>query len=50
MIFDNPGALFLLPLLAFFIFGLATIGWRARKEIVEIFQLNLKIQKKGQVE
>ena len=50
MIFDNPDALFLLLLLALFIFGLAIIGWRARKEIVEIFQLNLKIQRKSQIE
>ena len=50
MIFENPGALFLLLLLAFFLFGLATLGWRAKKEIVEIFQLNLKIQKKSQIE
>lgn len=50
MIFENPGALLLLLLLAFFLSGSALLGWRARKETAEIFQLNLKIQKKSQVE
>ena len=50
MVFDNPSAFFLLPLLAFFIYGLAIIGWRTKKEIAEIFQLNLEIQRKNLIE
>lgn len=50
MIFDDPRAFFFLPLLAFFISTLAIKGWRTNKEIAEIFQLSLKIQRKNLIE
>lgn len=50
MIFENPGALWLLLVLPFLFLGLGLWGWRAKKEIAETFQLNLRRLKRSQVE
>lgn len=42
MAFENPGALWLLPVLPLLLFGLGLWGWRAKREIAEVFQLNLR--------
>ncbi len=50
MIFENPDVLWLLLILPFFLFGLGLLGWMAKKEIAEMFQLNLRRLKRSQVE
>jgi hypothetical protein len=48
--FENPGALWLLLTLPFLLFGLGLWGWMAKKEIAEMFQLNIRRLKISQVE
>lgn len=50
MIFENPNALWLLLILPFLLFGLGLLGWMAKREIAEVFQLNLRRLKRSQVE
>lgn len=50
MIFENAGALWLLALVPFFLFGLGGWGWRARKRTAETFQLDQRLPKRRQVE
>lgn len=41
MIFENPGALLLIIVFPFLLFGLGLWGWAAKREIAEMFRLNL---------
>jgi Ca-activated chloride channel family protein len=50
MRFENPGALWVLPALALLFMGLGLWGWRAKKELAEAFQLDLRRLKRRQVE
>lgn len=50
MIFENPSALRSLLVLPFLLFALGLLGWRAKKEIAETFQLNLRRLRRSQVE
>ena len=50
MRFENPSALWLLPVLPLLFLASALWGWRAKKEIAETFQLNLRRLKRRQVE
>jgi Ca-activated chloride channel family protein len=49
MIFENPGALWLLLVLPFLLFGLWLVGWMTKKEIAEAFRLDLRRLKTSQV-
>jgi hypothetical protein len=50
MIFENPGALWLLLPLPFLLVALGICGWMAKKDIAAMFQLNLRGLKRSQIE
>jgi len=49
MVFENRSALWLLPVLPFLLFGLGLWGWKAKKEIAELFRLNLRRLRRSQL-
>lgn len=49
MIFENPAALWLLLVLPFLLFGLGLVGWMTKKEIAEMFRLDLRRLRTNQV-
>lgn len=49
MTFENPSVLLILVFLPFLLFGLGILGWIAKKEIAEMFQLDLRLLKRSQV-
>ncbi|MFC2026535.1 VWA domain-containing protein [Chloroflexota bacterium] len=50
MIFENPSALWLVLTLPTLLFGLSLWGWRAKKEAVELFLLDIRHLKRKQAE
>jgi Ca-activated chloride channel homolog len=49
MVFENPRTFLLLLLLPIFLFGSGFLGWMAKKEIAELFHLNLRFLTRRQV-
>jgi Ca-activated chloride channel family protein len=50
MVFENPGALWLLLALPPLLFGLGLFGWKMKKEALVIFPLNIRRLKRKQIE
>jgi len=50
MIFENPGAFWLLLALPPILFGLGFLGWRAKKEAITLFPLSLRRLRRKQIE
>ena len=49
MIFENPGALWLLVVLPIFLLGLGLLGWMVKREIAELFKLDLRRLRRSQL-
>ena len=50
MNFENPDVLWLIPVSVLFLFGLGVWGWRAKKDIAQLFRADLGRLKERQVE
>jgi Ca-activated chloride channel homolog len=50
VVFENPKVFFLFVPLSFFLVASGILGWSGKKEIAEIFQLNLRPLKKTQIQ
>ncbi len=50
MVFENPGVLWFVLVVPFLLFGIGYLGWKPKREIAEIFHLDLQCLRRKQVE